>query len=87
MGNSEEIMEQIKTLCSSVTKDTYDSIVQKGYELLGRIHDSGLEKEDAYKLLLQYHDNMEDGLCRDCAADILDFIVGWCAPNKWIWKN
>lgn len=87
MNGGEGIMEQIKVLCSSVTEDTYDSTVRQGHGLLERLKGLGVEKEEAYQLLLQYHNSMEDGLSRDCAADILDFIAGWCAPQMWIWKD
>lgn len=87
MSDSEEIMEQIKTLCSSATKDTYDTVISQGYELLSMLCNLSVEKEEVYQLLLQYHDSMDDSLCRDCVADLLDYAVGWCAPDKYIWKG
>ncbi len=31
--------------------------------------------------------NVEDNLSRDYIADILDYVVGWCSPQDWIWNE
>ncbi len=85
--NSEEILAQIKKICLSITESSYDNGIQQGYELLIQLHDLGLEKETIYQALFQYYNGLEDGLLRDCMADMMDFIVGWCSPDKYVWKE
>ena len=87
MNNSEEMIAQIKILCSSVTEDSYDVIIQRCQKLLSKLCDLGLERESVYHILLEYYNNLEDGLTSDCVADVLDFIAGWCSPQKRIWKD
>lgn len=87
MDNSKEIITQIKKLSSTVTENTYDTKKQQGYELLIRLHDLGLEKDKVYQLLFQYYNSLEDSLSRDYIADILDFVVGWCSPQYYIWET
>ena len=87
MDNSEEVIAQIKILCSSVTEDSYDVIIQQCHKLLSKLCDLDLERENVYRILLEEYNNLEDGITRDCAADVLDFIVGWCSPQKRIWED
>ncbi len=87
MNEVEEIIAQIKMLSISVTKENYCAMVQKGYKLLVRLHDLGAGKESTYQMLEKYHNGLEDSLSRDYIADILDYIVGWCSPQKKIWKK
>ncbi|MDE6625232.1 MAG: hypothetical protein K2K56_02545 [Lachnospiraceae bacterium] len=87
MNNSEEVIAQIKILCSSVTEDSYNVIIQRCHKLLSKLCDLGLERESVYQILLEYYNNLEDGITSDCVADVLDFIVGWCSPQKRIWKD
>lgn len=84
--NREKIINQMKELCSSVTGSTYDDVIQQNYELLKRLNNLGVEKEIVYQSLLQYHNSLETGLARECIADVLDYIVGWCSPDKCMWK-
>ena len=87
MENSEEMIAQIKILCSSVTEDSYDVIIQRCHKLLSKLCDLGLERESVYHILLEYYNNLEGGIISDCVADVLDFVVGWCSPHKRIWKD
>lgn len=87
MDNSKEIIAQIKKLSLTVTENTYETGKQQGYELLLRLHDLGLEKDNVYQLLFQYHNSLEDNLSRDYIADILDYVVGWCSPQYRIWET
>lgn len=87
MNNSEEMIAQIKMLCSSVTEDNYDVIIQQCHNLLSKLCDLGLEKKSVYRILLDYYNNLEDGISSDCVADVLDFITDWCSPQKRIWKD
>lgn len=87
MNEAEEIIVQIKTLSMSITEENYNIRIQKGYKLLLRLHDLGVEKESAYQMLEEYHNRLEDSLSRDYIANILDYIVGWCSPHNWIWNG
>ncbi len=85
MNNSENIIEKIKLLSSTVKENTYDSGIKQAYECLVKLHDLGVDKESVYQSLFQYHNRLEDGLSRDFIADILDYVVGWCSPHSRIW--
>lgn len=87
MDVGEEMIVQIKGLCSLVTEDTYDSVIQQGRDLLCGLRDLGMEQEKVYQLLLQYHGSMKNSLSRDCMGDILDFAAGWCSPQMKIWQD
>lgn len=87
MDDKEEVLAQIRTLCSEVSENTYETAIQKGCELADRLFESGVKQETAYQALLCYHNSLEDCLSRDLAADILDFVSGWCSPQKRIWKD
>ena len=82
-----EIIAQIKNISMTVTENTYDIGKQQGYELLLKLHDLGLEKDSVYQLLFQYHNSLEDNISRDYIADILDYVVGWCSPQYYIWET
>ena len=47
----------------------------------------GTTQKQAYDLLFKYHNSLEEGLNKEWIADILDYVCGWCAPKKYIWKN
>lgn len=87
MDDSKEIIAQLKKLSLTVTESTYDVEIQQGYKLLLSLHDLGLEKDKVYQILFQYHNSLEDSLSRDYVADILDYIVGWCSPQYYIWET
>ena len=85
MNHIEEMLEQIKILSSSVTEETYGTKLEQGYDLLVKLHDLGVDKDAVYQPLLAYHSSLEDGMAYDYIADILDYVVGWCAPHRSIW--
>ena len=85
MDNFEEVFARIKVLCSSISESTYNNGVQQGYEMLIKLHDLGYDQDCVYQSLLQYHSGLEEGLSRDCFAEIMDFAVGWCSRQKRIW--
>lgn len=87
MDKTDEIITQIKTLSLFITEQNYSAGIQKGYKLLIKLHDLGIEKERIYQALFQYHNSLEDNLSRDYIADILDYVVGWCSPQDWIWSE
>lgn len=84
--NSQEIVNKIEKISLSITKCSYDNGIQQGYELLIQLHDLE-EKEMVYQLLFQYYNSLEDSLSRDYMADIMDFVVGWCSPHRYVWKE
>lgn len=86
MSRMEEIMEQMKLLSTSVTKEEYNTYLEQGYELLVKLRDSGADKDSVYQTLSEYFKSLEDGLSYGFIADILDFVAGWCSPEKNIWN-
>ena len=48
------MIAQIKMLCLSVTENNYNAVVQKGYELLVKLHDLGFEKQNVYHLSILF---------------------------------
>lgn len=85
--NREEIVAKIKRISLSITECSYDNAIQQGYELLTQLHDLGKEEEIVYQLLFSYYNSLEDGLSRDYMADMMDFVVGWCSPHRYVWKE
>lgn len=84
---AEQVMNQIKELCASVTECTYTDILQQGYERLTVLHDMGQTQEQVYQSLIDYSNHLEEGVIWDCVADLMDFVVGWCSPQRYIWKS
>lgn len=87
MNSMEEIMEQIKLLSSTVTEEEYSATLEQGYELLMKLHDLGAEKDRVYQPLFAYLNSLEDGISYNFIADILDYVTGWCSPEKSIWDK
>ena len=87
MNSMDEIMEQIKLLSSTVTEEEYSAKLEQGYELLVRLHDLGADKDSVYQTLFTYLNSLEDGISYNFIADTLDFVIGWCSPEKSIWKE
>ena len=87
MKRMEEIMEQIKRLSTSVTEEEYNTCLEHGYELLVKLHDLGADKDSVYRTLSEYFHSLEDGMSYDFMADVLDFVVGFCSPERHIWRD
>lgn len=87
MSRMEEIMEQMKFLSTSVTEEEYNIYLKQGYELLVKLHDAGVDKDSVYRALSEYFSSLEDGISYDFIADILDFVVGFCSPERCIWSQ
>ncbi len=87
MGSTEYITEQIKALAVSVTEKEYSTFLEQGYELLAELHESGVDKDSVYRPLFAYFNSLEDGISYNFIADILDFVSGWCSPEKRIWDK
>lgn len=82
-----QIIAEIKKISLTVTENTYNTRLQQGYELLLRLRDLGIEQDNVYQLLLQYHNSLADNLSQDFIADILDYVIGWCSPQYRIWET
>lgn len=87
MNRMEEIMEQIILLSTSVTKEEYNTCLEQGYDLLEKLHELGADKDSVYQTLSGYFSSLEDGLSYDFMADVLDFVVGFCSPERHIWSD
>lgn len=85
-NETEELILRIKNLAVDITDATYGSRIEQGYELLVKLRDRGLEKEQVYEQLILYHDGLAESLSRDYIAELLDYTVGWCSPQKKIWN-
>ena len=81
----EEIIEKIKKISTDVTENEYSNYLEQCHAMLIKLHDLGESKEIVYQTLLEYHNSLEDGISYDFIADILDFVVGWCSPDRCIW--
>lgn len=87
MSDFENLFIQLKQLSVVITEENYNDYFNVGYDILIRIHDLGITKEQAYSILLKYYNSLEDGLSKEWFADLLDCICGWCDPIKYIWKE
>ena len=87
MSLSDKLFNQIEQLSTNITEENYCAYHKQGYDILIKIKGLGIEQEQAFKLLLKYHNSLEDGLSKEWIADLLDCICGWCGPYKYIWGN
>ncbi len=87
MSISEKLFNQIKQLSTTVTDENYYDYDKQGYDILIKIKELGVEQEQAYNLLFKYHNSLQDGLSKDWIADMLDYVCGWCALQRYIWGN
>lgn len=55
--------------------------------MLIAIHDLGISKDSVYNMFFEYYKSLEEGLSKEWLADMLDYICGWCNPEKYIWKD
>ena len=87
MSDFEKLLTQIKQLSTTITEENYDDSGKQGYAILMRIHDLGITQDQAYSTFFYYYNSLEEGLSKAWIADMLDYISGWCNPEKYIWKN
>ena len=81
MSLYDKLFNQIKQLSTNITEENYYACHEQGCDILIKIKDLGIEQEQAFKLLLKYHNSLEDGLSNEWIADLLDCICGWCGPH------
>lgn len=87
MEDNRKLLIQLKAMGITVTEKNYNEYVRQGYAILVKLYDLGLTQEQVYQSLIQYHRSLKDGIASDFIADIMDFVVGWCAPQWHIWRD
>ena len=87
MSLSDKLFNQIKQLSTNITEENYHAYNMQGYDILIKIKELRVAQEQAYNILFRYHNNLADSLNKQWIADMLDYICGWCAPEKYIWGN
>ena len=87
MCTADELFNQIKQLSTNITEVNYHAYNMQGYDILIKIKELRVAQEQAYNILFRYHNNLADSLNKQWIADMLDYICGWCAPEKYIWGN
>ena len=87
MCTADELFNQIKQLSTNITEENYHAYNMQGYDILIKIKELRVAQEQAYNILFRYHNNLADSLNKQWIADMLDYICGWCAPEKYIWGN
>ena len=85
MCTADELFNQIKQLSTNITEENYHAYNMQGYDILIKIKELRVAQEQAYNILFRYHNNLADSLNKQWIADMLDYICGWCAPEKYIW--
>ena len=56
--------------------------------ILVRFKEEGGSQENAYKVCEQIRKlYAENEILEGRIMDIMDIVVGWCMPNKWIWDQ
>lgn len=85
LNKSQEILLQIELLCSSVQQSTYNQTLKQGRALLAELHKCGLRSHAVYQALFVCHNSLDDSPSHDFAADLLDFVAGWCSLQNSIW--
>ena len=87
MSLYDKLFNQIKQLSTNITEENYHAYNMQGYDILIKIKELRVAQEQAYNILFRYHNNLADSLNKQWIADMLDYICGWCAPEKYIWGN
>ena len=87
MSDFEKLFMKIKQLSTAITEENYDDYTKQGYAILMRIHDLGITQDQVYSIFFHYYNSLEEGLSKEWLADMLDYISGWCNPEKYIWRD
>ena len=87
MNDIDILFDKIKQLSKAVTESNFSDYSKQGYDLLIAIHDLGISKDSVYNIFFEYYKSLEEGLSKEWLADMLDYICGWCNPEKYIWKD
>ena len=87
MSDFEKLFMKIKQLSTAIIEENYDDYTKQGYAILTRIHDLGITQDQVYSTFFYYYNSLEEGLSKEWIADMLDYISGWCNPEKYIWRD
>lgn len=87
MSDFDKSFTEIKQLLTAITEENYYDYGKQGYDILVRIHDLGIPQERVYNVFFEHYNSLQNGLSKDWFADMLDYICGWCNPEKCIWKE
>ena len=87
MSDFEKLFMKIKQLSTAIIEENYDDYTKQGYAILTRIHDLGITQDQVYSTFFYYYNSLEEGLSKEWLADMLDYISGWCNPEKYIWRT
>lgn len=87
MSDFEKLFMKIKQLSTAIIEENYDDHTKQGYAILMKIHDLGITQDQAYSTFFHYYNSLQDGLSKEWIADMLDYISGWCNPEKYIWRT
>ena len=87
MSDFEKLFMKIKQLSTAIIEENYDDYTKQGYAILTRIHDLGITQDQVYSTFFYYYNSLEEGLSKEWLADMLDYISGWCNPEKYIWRD
>lgn len=87
MSDFEKLFMKIKQLSTAIIEENYDDYTKQGYAILMKIHDLGITQDQVYSTFFHYYNSLEEGLSKEWLADMLDYISGWCNPEKYIWRD
>ena len=79
MSLSDKLFNQIKQLSTNITEENYCAYHEQGYDILIKIKDLGIEQEQAFKLLLKYHNSLKGSLSKEYLADVRLYIRVVCS--------
>lgn len=71
----------IKKLSIFVCKETYAETLQQGYEIIAVLHEVGYSKMLIYQSLMDYKEQLKEGITKEYIKDIIDWVVGYCSPQ------
>lgn len=86
MTEFESLFLQIIEYSNQVTDENFQEYAELGYDLLRKIHHLGMKETGVYERFFSYYSSLLDGLIKDWFAEMLDYISGWCHPEKYFWN-
>jgi hypothetical protein len=64
-----------------------DARGERLYRALRQLKERGLQQRDAYAALKSLRGEFKGTAVEDEILDTLDYVVGWCSPEKRIWPD
>ncbi len=86
--NTEILYEKMNDLVDGFEECDYNQrlqILDEAHALLTKLKNEGWDEKSVYNRLLPLHNKL-DGAKQDFLGDILDFVVGYCNPEKYVWR-